>query len=102
MRSMFSGRIKSSGPSLDINLSASSTPVIGESPAASQRRAISAQVIALALPSVALSPFAFSTTLSVIGRRGGGAAAPRFGALLPRLGVDQRGFSRFLFGKEAR
>src|SRR5260370_39243763 len=78
MRSMFSGPIRSSGPPFAVNLAASSAPVSGESAAASQRRAISGQVMALALPSIASSPLAFSTMFNVIGRgrRGGGPPPP--------------------------
>ena len=53
---MFSGLIKSSGPSFEINRVASSAPLSCESPASSHRRASSEQVIAAPPAAIASSP----------------------------------------------
>ncbi len=76
MRSMSSGPIRSSGPSFAVSFTASALPVSVNSPAASQRRAISAQVIGFPSASIARLPFAFNTTLSVIGSRGEATPSP--------------------------
>src|SRR6202022_1223541 len=67
-----SGLTKSNGPPFAVSFSASAAPVSGRSPTASQRRGISAQVIAFPPPSITTSPLALSPTFRALGTRGGG------------------------------